>query len=196
MYISQHSLHDWLQVDLVLLPAVTGDFGVMPGHVPTVAQLRPGVVTIHTELDKDVEKYFVSSGFAFVHADSTADVVAVEAVKLDELDQDAVRAGLQVMHPTAGRALSCTKRSGYFATVKNGIGFYFAMCIEGQPHKTGTRSSQCIDTLSYCNESFLVRLQEYNAKLASVQAKGDDYEIAAAQIGVEVYSAMSSAVGA
>ena len=31
-----------LQVDLALLPAVTGDFGVMPGHVPTVAQLRPG----------------------------------------------------------------------------------------------------------------------------------------------------------
>ncbi len=29
-----------LQVDLVLMPATTGDFGVMPGHVPTVAQLR------------------------------------------------------------------------------------------------------------------------------------------------------------
>ncbi len=39
-------------------------------------------------------------------------------------------------------------------------------------------------------------VQEYTGKLASVQAKGDDYEIAAAQIGVEVYSAMSSAVGA
>jgi F-type H+-transporting ATPase subunit delta len=47
------------KVDLVLMPAVTGDFGVMPGHVPTVAQLRPGVVTIHKELDKDVQKYFV-----------------------------------------------------------------------------------------------------------------------------------------
>ena len=87
----------FLQVDLVLVPAVTGDFGVMPGHVPTVAQLRPGVVTVHNELDKDVEKYFVSSGFAFVHADSTADVVAVEAVKLEELDTEAVRAGLQVI---------------------------------------------------------------------------------------------------
>lgn len=69
---------------------------MMPGHVPTVAQLRPGVVTVHTEQDKDIEKYFVSSGFAFVHADSTAEIVAVEAVKLDELDTEAVRAGLQV----------------------------------------------------------------------------------------------------
>ena len=83
-------------MDLVLLPAVTGDFGVMPGHVPTVAQLRPGVITIHKELDKQVEKLFVSSGFAFVHANSTADICAVEAVKLDELDPEAIRAGLQV----------------------------------------------------------------------------------------------------
>lgn len=119
------------KVDLVLLPATTGDFGVMPGHVPTVAQLRPGVVTIHTELDKEVEKYFVSAGFAFVHADSTADVCAVEAVKLEDLDTEAVRAGLA----------------------------------------------------------------EYQAKLGSLQGKADDYEIAAAQIGVEVYSAMNAALG-
>jgi len=38
--------------------------------------------------------------------------------------------------------------------------------------------------------------QEYTAKLAALQAKGDDYEIAAAQIGVEVYSALNSAVAA
>ncbi len=86
-----------LQVDLVLLPALTGDFGVMPGHVPTIAQLRPGVVTVHKTLDKDIDRYFVSSGFAFVHADSSADVCAIEAVKLDDLDPEAVRSGLQVI---------------------------------------------------------------------------------------------------
>ncbi len=70
----------------------------MPGHVPTVAQLRPGVVTVHKELDKDVEKYFVSSGFAFVHQDSTADVCAVEAVKLDDLDPDVCCGGMMGEH--------------------------------------------------------------------------------------------------
>lgn len=96
----------------MLLPAVSGDFGVMPGHVPTVAQLRPGVVTIHKELDKQVEKLFVSSGFAFVHPNSTADVCAVEAVKLDELDPEAVRAGLQVwdqQRSKAGGTCACSK---------------------------------------------------------------------------------------
>lgn len=37
--------------------------------------------------------------------------------------------------------------------------------------------------------------QEYTNKLAAVQGKGDDYEVAAAQIGVEVYSAMNAAIG-
>jgi F-type H+-transporting ATPase subunit delta len=119
------------KVDLVLLPAVTGDFGAMPGHVPTLAQLRPGVVSIHTEQDKDVKKYFVSGGFAMVHADSTADICAVEAIPIEDLDGEAVRAGLA----------------------------------------------------------------EYQAKLGVASGKGDDYEAAAAQIGVEVYSAMSSALG-
>ena len=118
-------------VDLVLMPAVTGDFGVMPGHVPTVAQLRPGVLTVHTELDKSVSKFFVSAGFAFVHPDSTAEVCAVEAVPVADLDPDAVRAGLA----------------------------------------------------------------DHTARLAALQAKGDDLEIAAAQVGVEVYSAMAAAVG-
>lgn len=58
-FVPHDTLHKDDKVDLVLMPAVTGDFGVMPGHVPTVAQLRPGVVTIHKELDKEVEKYFV-----------------------------------------------------------------------------------------------------------------------------------------
>lgn len=58
-YIPSAAINQGSAVDLVLLPATTGDFGVMPGHVPTVAELRPGVVSIHNELDKDITKYFV-----------------------------------------------------------------------------------------------------------------------------------------
>ena len=50
----------------------------------------PGKVTVR----QVIEKYFVAAGFAFVHADSTTDVCAVEAVKIEELDPEAVRAGL------------------------------------------------------------------------------------------------------
>jgi len=61
---------------MVLVPASSGVMGILPRHAPTVAQLRPGVVEVHSEGTKD--KYFVSSGFAFVHKDRT-DVCAVAA---------------------------------------------------------------------------------------------------------------------
>eukprot|EP00898_Chlorokybus_atmophyticus_P007688 jgi/Chlat1/7920/Chrsp68S07360 len=80
------------KVDMVVLPSAAGYLGVEPGKVPTATQLRPGVVSIH---DGDsVEELFVSSGFAFVHADSSADVVVVEAVNLKDLDPEAVKRGL------------------------------------------------------------------------------------------------------
>lgn len=41
-----------------------------------------------------LEQYFVSSGFAFVHADSTTDICAVEAVPVEQLDAEAVKKGL------------------------------------------------------------------------------------------------------
>jgi F0F1-type ATP synthase epsilon subunit len=83
-----------VQVDMALIPAVSGDFGVMPGHVPTVAELRPGIVAVHNSLDKDVEKFFVSGGFAVAHADSTVEVTVVEAANVEDIDPAAVKTGL------------------------------------------------------------------------------------------------------
>ena len=65
----------------------------MPGHVPTAAQLRPGVLTVQED-EGTASKFFVSSGFAFVHSDSTADVCAVEAFPVEDLDAATVEAGL------------------------------------------------------------------------------------------------------
>ena len=36
-------------VNMVLVPAETGDFGILPGHVPVVAKLRPGVVSVENK---------------------------------------------------------------------------------------------------------------------------------------------------
>ena len=48
--------HCFCQVDQVSIPATTGEFGVLPGHVPTVAQLKPGVLAVHLEADKNIKK--------------------------------------------------------------------------------------------------------------------------------------------
>lgn len=80
------------QVDMVIIPANTGQMGVLPGHVATVAELKPGVMSVHE--GNDVTKYFLSGGFAFIHANSIADIIAVEAVPLDQIDANLVQKGL------------------------------------------------------------------------------------------------------
>ncbi|KAG5248944.1 hypothetical protein OIU77_027475 [Salix suchowensis] len=80
------------EVDMVIIPATTGQMGVLPGHVPTIAELKPGVLSVHE--GNDVKKYFLSSGFVFVHANSVADIVVVEAVPVDRIDQNLVQKGL------------------------------------------------------------------------------------------------------
>lgn len=77
---------------MVIVPATTGQMGVLPGHVATIAELKPGLLSVHE--GSDVTKYFVSSGFAFIHANSVADIVAVEAVPLDNIDLSQVQKGL------------------------------------------------------------------------------------------------------
>ncbi|KAG6515494.1 ATP synthase subunit delta', mitochondrial-like [Zingiber officinale] len=80
------------EVDMVIVPATTGQMGVLPGHVATIAELKPGVLSVHE--GNDVTKYFVSSGFAFIHANSVTDIIAVEAAPIDHIDPTLVQKGL------------------------------------------------------------------------------------------------------
>ncbi|OAY49459.1 ATP synthase subunit delta', mitochondrial [Manihot esculenta] len=80
------------EVDMVIIPSTTGQMGVLPGHVSTIAELKPGLLSVHE--GNEVTKYFVSSGFAFIHANSFADIIAVEAVPLDQIDASLVQKGL------------------------------------------------------------------------------------------------------
>jgi F-type H+-transporting ATPase subunit epsilon len=49
-------------VDQVDLPGIEGDLGVLPGHAPMVTLLRPGIVTIMREGQR--EPVIVVGGFA------------------------------------------------------------------------------------------------------------------------------------
>ncbi|XP_056133673.1 ATP synthase subunit delta, mitochondrial [Lampris incognitus] len=79
------------QVDV---PTLTGAFGILPSHVPTLQVLRPGVVTVFND-DGSSVKYFVSSGSVTVNSDSSVQLLAEEAVPLDQLDIAAAKANLE-----------------------------------------------------------------------------------------------------
>jgi F-type H+-transporting ATPase subunit delta len=69
-----------------------GMFGVKANHVPVISQLRPGLVELHA--GGEVEKYFISGGWAYVHPNGVTDIQALEAVTLDQVDGPAVKSAL------------------------------------------------------------------------------------------------------
>lgn len=73
-------------VELVVVPGLVGEYGITAGHTPLISQLKPGVIEVHHEREKNVEKFFTAGGFAFTHENSTTDLACVELVKLEDID--------------------------------------------------------------------------------------------------------------
>jgi F-type H+-transporting ATPase subunit epsilon len=74
------------EVDQVDVPGVEGDFGVLAGHAPVVASIRPGILTVITGGTK--QKIIVLGGLAEM-SDKGLTVLADVATSLQELDRAA-----------------------------------------------------------------------------------------------------------
>ena len=85
--------YDKKVVKQVDVPSMSGAFGILPKHVPTLAVLRPGIVAV-TENDGKLTKIFVSSGTVTVNDDSSVQVLAEEAHPLESLDRSAAQEAL------------------------------------------------------------------------------------------------------
>jgi F-type H+-transporting ATPase subunit epsilon len=72
------------EVDQVDIPGVEGDFGVLAGHAPVVAAVRPGILTIIT--GGAHQKIIVLGGLAEM-SDKGLTVLADVATSLQELDR-------------------------------------------------------------------------------------------------------------
>ena len=72
------------EVDQVDIPGVEGDFGVLAGHAPFVAALRPGILTVTT--GSTHQKIIVLGGLAEV-SDKGLTVLADVATSLEDLDR-------------------------------------------------------------------------------------------------------------
>ena len=75
------------QVDQVDVPGSEGDFGVLAGHAPLVAMLRPGIVTIYA--DSGTVRAMVSGGFAEVGPNGLT-ILADFAMPADQVDAAAL----------------------------------------------------------------------------------------------------------
>lgn len=82
------------QVDQVDLPGVEGDFGVLAGHAPVVAMLRPGLVTAIAGSIRD--RFVVFGGLAEFSQDDLT-ILAESATSVEDLDLAALEAEIAQM---------------------------------------------------------------------------------------------------
>jgi F-type H+-transporting ATPase subunit epsilon len=73
-------------VEMVVVPGVEGDFGVLPGHMPLISTIRPGVIHVFRD-GKVAERIFVEGGFAEVTPE-TCTVLAEHAKAVADIDRE------------------------------------------------------------------------------------------------------------
>eukprot|EP01112_Ceratiomyxa_fruticulosa_P018590 TRINITY_DN5972_c0_g1_i1.p1 TRINITY_DN5972_c0_g1~~TRINITY_DN5972_c0_g1_i1.p1 ORF type:complete len:173 (-),score=33.44 TRINITY_DN5972_c0_g1_i1:195-713(-) len=112
------------KVNMVVIPSASGLMGVSKNHIPTIAELKPGVVTI-VEGGKQ-EKYFISGGFAFIPTDKTqgCQISAVEAVPVDQIDPDLARSGFTHYSAEFAKAQTDAEK----ATARIGLELHKQLC--------------------------------------------------------------------
>jgi len=77
------------EVDQVDVPGSEGDFGVLAGHAPLIALIRPGIMTVHAGGQQT--QLVVLGGFAEVGPDGLT-VLADVATSIEEVDRAALQA--------------------------------------------------------------------------------------------------------
>jgi len=95
--------YDAASVKQVDVPSFSGSFGILPNHVPALAVLKPGVVTVYED-GGDVKKFFVSSGSVTVNEDASVQILAEEAHSLDVIDVNEAKAALAEAQNAASAA--------------------------------------------------------------------------------------------
>ena len=79
-------------VDTVVVPTLTGEIGILPGHIPLLTQ----VVSGELRLMKDGKEQFlvVGKGFAQIESDKVS-ILAEHAITEEKIDEKAVEQAMQ-----------------------------------------------------------------------------------------------------
>jgi F-type H+-transporting ATPase subunit epsilon len=80
------------EVDQVDVPGAEGDFGVLAGHAPLVATLKPGILVVHEGGQK--RRIVVTGGFAEVNPQGLT-ILADVATSVEDIDRTAITAQIR-----------------------------------------------------------------------------------------------------
>ncbi|MCD4813188.1 F0F1 ATP synthase subunit epsilon [bacterium] len=76
------------EVDALVCPGLEGSFGVLPGHLPLVAALKPGMLKVQRGAEEII--YAIGGGYAEVSANKTM-ILADTAELAEDIDIEAAR---------------------------------------------------------------------------------------------------------
>ena len=96
-------------VDMVVVPGVDGDFGVLPGHAPLLSTVRAGVIVVYDGREVS-DRIFVAGGFAEVTRERCT-VLAEVAMPVSEIDTGATEQELRDAREDVAAATSDQERS-------------------------------------------------------------------------------------
>ncbi|KIH90662.1 F-type H+-transporting ATPase subunit delta [Sporothrix brasiliensis 5110] len=77
----------------VNIPAESGEMGVLANHVPSIEQLKPGLIEVVEESGGN-KQFFLSGGFAIVQPNSVLSINAVEGYPIEDFSAEAVKSQL------------------------------------------------------------------------------------------------------
>jgi ATP synthase F1 epsilon subunit len=77
--------------DSVQAPGELGEFELLPGHIPMLTALRPGVLTIGT---KARSRYAVSSGYLRVDPSGAVEILVEQAMPVSAIDAEVAKKDL------------------------------------------------------------------------------------------------------
>jgi F-type H+-transporting ATPase subunit epsilon len=79
------------EADSVQAPGELGEFELLPGHIPLLTALRPGVLTIGS---KARARYAVASGYLRVDPEGGVEILVEQAVQAKDVDAEVAKKDL------------------------------------------------------------------------------------------------------
>ena len=84
------------EVEMVLIPGIDGDAGILPNHSPFMTTLRQGIVEVTFE-EGNVKKYLVEGGFADITQDKMT-ILAENSLNLSDSDSNTLKNEIELIN--------------------------------------------------------------------------------------------------
>jgi F-type H+-transporting ATPase subunit epsilon len=84
------------EVEMVLIPGIDGDAGILPNHSPFMTTLRQGIVEVTFE-EGNVKRYLVEGGFADITQDKMT-ILAENSLNLSDSDSNALKNEIELIN--------------------------------------------------------------------------------------------------